>query len=151
MFHFQSLQKLEGCSFSFTKWALNVKEMLRVIDSVLTGIVKNESKSDWKEQNLCLNKKTSFTDATSTTEAFGDLHYVFCSCVVQTFKWTPTHKGHLRVEPVFSQHHFVLQTFIFFHQGLKWRISLPGRVHFLNTFLSAAQEVVRSTPPVHLE
>lgn len=87
----------------------------------------------------------------STTEAFGDLHYVFCSCVVQTFKCTPTHKGHLRVEPVFSQHHFVLQTLIFFHQGLKRRISVPGRVHFLNTFLSAAQEVVRSTPPVHLE
>lgn len=63
-----------------------MKQMLRVIDGVLTGIVKNESKSDWKEQNLCLNKKTSFTDATSTTEAFGDLHDVFCSCVVQTFK-----------------------------------------------------------------
>lgn len=70
----------------------------------------------------------------STTEAFGDLHYVFCSCVVQTFKCTPTHKGHLRVEPVFSQHHFVLQTLIFFHQGLKRRISVPGCVHFLKTF-----------------
>lgn len=31
-----------------------MKEMVRVIDSVLTGIVKNDSKSDWKEQRICV-------------------------------------------------------------------------------------------------
>ena len=51
--------------------------MLRVIVSVLTVIVNKWKKWLERTENLCLNKKkNSFTDAMSTTEEFGDLHYV---------------------------------------------------------------------------